>query len=66
MLIRPGELPGLMMPPTITSPVALITAPLPLSMPSAPISNVVVLTVLLFMISKPVPPGPACVAPTPT
>ena len=66
MVIRPGELPGLIVPATITSPVALITPSLPLSRPLAPISTVVVLMVLLLSISVPAPPGPAVVAPTPT
>ena len=39
MVIRPGELPGLIVPATITSPDALITPSLPLSRPLAPISK---------------------------
>ena len=48
IVIRPGELPGLIVPATITSPVALITPSLPVSRPLAPISKVVVLMVLLL------------------
>ena len=67
IVTRPGELPGLIVPATITSPVALITPSLPAQQAvRAPISKVVVLMVLLLRISVPVPPGPAGVAPTPT
>ncbi len=68
IVTRPGELPGLIVPATITSPLALMTPSLPVSTPFTPIANVLVLIVLLLIVSVAVPPVSVSVevAPTPT